>query len=100
MNAPDPDRQLDALFALARERRADTSDVEFGFETRLMARVRAQKETGSVLAMVSWRLVPFFATCVVALALWQSEVVREADDAQQAAYLQNPEAIDQWNNLN
>ena len=42
MNAPDPDRQLDALFALARERRPDTSDVEFGFETRLMARVRAQ----------------------------------------------------------
>ena len=100
MNAPDPDRQLDALFALARERRADTSDVEFGFETRLMARVRAQKETGSVWAMVSWRLVPFFATCVVALAVWHSEIVTEASDAAQVAYADNLEPLESMHNLN
>jgi hypothetical protein len=100
MNDPDQDGQLDALFALARARRPDTSAAEFAFETRLLARLRARQETGSIWAMVSWRLMPFFAACVVALTLWHSQVVTETNDAEQTAYVENPGPLDSWNNLN
>jgi hypothetical protein len=99
MNDPNRDEQLDALFAQARTRRPDISAAEFAFETRLLARLRAREEAGSIWAMVSWRLVPFFAVCVVALALWQAEVVTETNDAEQTAYMENPVSLDLWNNL-
>jgi hypothetical protein len=100
MNDRDQDGQLDALFALARARRPDTSAAEFAFETRLLARLRAQEETGSIWATVSWRLIPFFAACVVALTLWHSQVVTETNEAEQTAYVENPGTVDMWNNLN
>ena len=98
MNDPDQDGQLDALFALARARRPDTSAAEFAFETRLLARLRAQEETGSTWAIVSWRLVPFFAACVVALTLWQAEIASDTADAATIAGLNNPVAADLWSN--
>ena len=94
MNEPTPDPQLDALFALARARRPDTSAAEYAFETRLLARLRAGATRIRLeWAMVSWRMIPFFAACVVALTLWQSQIVKETDDAAQAAYLENPNAL-------
>ena len=96
--APRPDEQLNTLFALARARRPDTSAAEFAFETRLLARLRARQETGSVWAMVSWRLMPFFAFCVVALTLWQAEVASDTTDAATIAGLNNPVAADFWSN--
>ena len=100
MNDRDHDAQLDALFALARARRPDTLATEFAFETRLLARLRSQQETGSIWAMVSWRLLPLFAACVMALTLWHSEIVTETDDAEQSSYSENPGTADMWNNLN
>ncbi len=91
---------LDALFALARVQRPDTGKAEFAFETRLLARIRATRETESVWAKVSWRLMPFFAACVVALTVWHSEVASEASEAEQIAMTDNPDAVDVWNNLN
>jgi hypothetical protein len=96
--SPRPDAELDALFALARENRPDTSAAEYAFETRLMARLRTQPETGSIWAKVSWRMIPFFAVCVVALTLWQAEASSEANDAATIAGLNNPVAADLWNN--
>ena len=99
-----PDADLDALFALARARRPDTSAAEYAFETRLLAQLRAHRQakddTDSIWAMVSWRLAPFFAACVAALAVWQSQIVTETNDAEQTTYVQNPEPLDSWNNLN
>ena len=100
MNDQDQDGQLDALFALARACRPDTSAAEFAFETRLMARLRAQQETDSVWAKVSWRLIPFFAACVVALTVWHSQVVTETNEAEQVADVENPVTLDSWNSLN
>jgi len=97
---PNPDAQLDALFALARTRRPDTSAAEYAFETRLIARLRAVSEGNSVWAKVSWRMIPFFATCVMILALWHAEVASETHEAEQLAYTENPETVDLWNNLN
>jgi hypothetical protein len=100
MNDQDQDGRLDALFALARARRPDTSAAEFAFETRLLARLRARQETSSIWALVSWRLVPFFAACVVALTLWHSQIVTETNEAAAMAEMENPESVDLWSNLN
>jgi hypothetical protein len=97
---PGPDDPLNALFALARANRPDTSKAEFAFETRLMARLRARSETGSVWALVSWRMIPFLGACVVGLFLWQAEVSTEATDAVGIAGLENPETVDLWGSLN
>lgn len=97
---PDPDAQLDALFALARARRPDTSSAEYAFETRLMARLKSVNEADSIWAKVSWRMLPFFATCVLILALWHAEITSETHEAEQLAYADNPDVVDLWNNLN
>ncbi len=95
---PNADPALDRLFALARARRVDTSAAEFAFETRLMARLRSQRDSHSVWAMVSWRLIPFFAACVVALTVWQSQISAEATDAATVDGLTNPVAAELWSN--
>jgi hypothetical protein len=97
MNNPDP--ELDSLFALARQRRADTSAIEYGFETRVMARLRAEKGVGSIWAMVSWRMMPFFAACVLALTVWRAEIISEVDDAAQSASVNSPASLDSLGNL-
>jgi hypothetical protein len=96
MNEPsrNPDAELDALFALARTRRPDTSKAEFAFETRLMARLHSRKDTNPIFAMVSWRLIPFFAACVVALTVWQAEAASDANVAVSLAGLNNPVAAE------
>ena len=100
MNEPTdhPDPQLERLFALSRANRPDTSAAEFAFETRLLARLRAERQTGSVWALVSWRLIPFFAACVVALTIWQAETSSDASDDEAIAGITNPVAADLWSN--
>jgi hypothetical protein len=90
----DADARLDALFALARKHRPETSASEFAFETRLLACLRARREAGSVWAVASWRLIPFCAACLTALVLWHAEVLTETTEAEQTAYVENPEPID------
>jgi hypothetical protein len=48
--------------------------------------------------MVSWRMIPFFAACVVALTLWQAEASSDATDAATIAGLTNPVSADFSNN--
>ena len=91
---------LDILFALARMRRPDTSATEYAFETRLLARLRVERETGSAWAMVSWRLIPFFAACVAALTLWHSQIVTETNEAEQMTYVESPVSFNTWNSIN
>lgn len=84
----DPDRQLDALLTAARVASPDTSRLEFGFETRLAARLR--EESGASLFAWAWRLCPFFAALTLAVAWWSqsneraevySEIAAEAAPA-------------------
>ena len=103
MNEPNshhPAPELDVLFATARTHRPDTSAIEYAFETRLMARLRAARSTDSIWATVSWRSAPFFATCTVALTLWHAEIVSETNEAEQNAYVENSDVLDTWTNLN
>ena len=62
---PDP---LDALFRTVREDAPDTSRAEYGFETRVMARIRSERQT----SWQGWaaRLCPFFASLAVAAGGW------------------------------
>ena len=72
----DADRKLEALFAAARaEGDRDVSRVEFGFETRLMARVREERGAGFSVASWAWRLCPFFAAVAIATAMWSRSQV-------------------------
>jgi len=100
MNDPRSESELDALFASARERRPDTSAVEFAFETRLMARLRSARSVESIWAKVSWRMIPVFAACVMALAIWHARVIADTDEAEQVAYMENPQALDSLTYLN
>jgi len=62
------DESLDKLFARAREAGAhDTSRVEFGFETRVTARRKAEQ----AFAPWPWRLLPFFAALAI-FACWNT----------------------------
>ena len=62
------DPQLDALFRAARTCEPDTARAQFGFETRLMARLREDRGTG-VFAW-AWKLAPFFAAIALAAGWW------------------------------
>jgi hypothetical protein len=64
------DEQLDKLFQAARSARLDTSRAEYGFETRLLALLRADREQPAPWYALAWKLVPAFAAIVVALGLW------------------------------
>lgn len=99
MNESSQDSQLDALFALARQQRPNTSALEYAFETRLTARLREARSTSSVWAMASWRLAPIFAVGLLALTLWYSYLTTETNEAEQLAYVQSAEPFDSGTNL-
>lgn len=77
------DPKLDALFAAARAHVPDTSRVEYAFETRLAARLRA--ENGASLFAWAWRLCPFFAALALAVAWWSHTAERTEVYSQIAA---------------
>jgi len=90
------DQKLEALFAAARADAPDTSRLEYGFETRLNARLRGER-SASIFAW-AWRLCPIFAALALAVAWWnhsslrtETEIVVEAaqgsDEQMLVAYL-------------
>ena len=62
---PDP---LTTLFRTVCADAPDTSRAEFGFETRVMARIRAERSTS--WQGWAWRLCPFFTALAVATGAW------------------------------
>ena len=77
----DTEEKLNALFAAARAEERDTSRAEYGFETRLAARLR--EEGGGSLSAWAWKLCPFFAALALAAAWWghvnlRAEAAKEA----------------------
>lgn len=96
----EPDPLLDPLFARAREQHATTMRAEYAFETRLLARLREkQNPKRSGIGLLAWRLTPFFALVVLALGIAQFEIGSASQDAEQAASLQNSEAVDLFSSL-
>lgn len=71
MNTDDPrnpNAPLDALFRAAREDADDFGRLEYGFETRVLARVREERAS-SWLAWAA-RLCPFAAALAIAAGMW------------------------------
>ena len=62
------DTQLDALFRAVRTEAPDTARAQFGFETRLMARLR--EDRGASIFAWAWKLAPFFAAIALAAGWW------------------------------
>jgi hypothetical protein len=64
--------QIDELFAAARRAAPETSRLEYAFETRLLARLREEREAS--VQTWAWRLSPWFAALAVALTFWSRAV--------------------------
>ena len=76
----DAEEELNALFAAVRAGERDTSRAEFGFETRLAARLR--EEGGGSLSAWAWKLCPFFAALALAAMWWGHVNLRAAAAAE------------------
>ena len=77
------DDELKNLFAKSRRETHDTSRLQFGFETRLQARLRAEREAPWFGA--AWKLCPYFAAITVAAGLWYGRELSKAPSLEQAA---------------
>ncbi|MFA6054773.1 MAG: hypothetical protein WC769_05295 [Thermodesulfovibrionales bacterium] len=64
------DEKLDRLFAAARKAEPYKKEIEYGFETRLMAKIRDQGERQTPFLLWAWRLIPVFASIVIFLGIW------------------------------
>jgi hypothetical protein len=65
MKSNDP---LDELFAAVRAEAPDTERAQFGFETRLLARIREER-SGSWFSC-AWKLSPYFAALALVAGAW------------------------------
>ncbi len=66
------DNDLDRLFAAARKAELYKTEREYGFETRVLARIQANRTENRSFLLWAWRLIPFFASIVICLAIWIS----------------------------
>jgi hypothetical protein len=72
MKADSEDNDLDKLFAAARKAELYKTEHEFGFETRVLARIRADRAGNRLFLFWAWRLMPFFVSVAICLAIWLS----------------------------
>ncbi len=72
------DDQLNNLFAAARKAQPDTKRTQFAFETRLLARLRAERDPGIAWWFWTRRLAPLFAAIVLGLGAWNFVALNEA----------------------
>jgi hypothetical protein len=68
-NNGDDDR-IDRLFEAARKVQPYNKKIEYGFETRLMAKIKAQHEKRKAFFSWAWRLMPAFVSAVLLLGIW------------------------------
>lgn len=64
------DDRLDRLFEAARKAGTYGPNIEFGFETRVLARIRAERESTLPFHLWAWRLIPVFISIIIVLGIW------------------------------
>jgi len=64
------DEKLDRLFAAACKEEPYKTDMEYGFEARVMARIRADRERQMPFLLWAWRFIPVFVSIVIFLGIW------------------------------
>ncbi len=72
MKADPEDNNLERLFAAARKAELYKTELEYGFEARVLSRIRANRTENRSFLLWAWRLMPFFASIVIGLAIWFS----------------------------
>ncbi len=63
---------LDKLFATVRKAQLYDKGREYGFETRVLARIQANRAENRSFLFWAWRLMPFFVLVVICLTIWIS----------------------------
>ena len=66
------DDELNDCLRQLHEAPSDTSRAEYGFETRLLARIRSEKDASPPLGIWAWRLSPLFLLITAAALFWAS----------------------------
>jgi hypothetical protein len=70
----DPNEEkIERLFAAARQAEPYKAAIEYGFETRLMAKIRSERERRMPFFLWAWRLIPVFVSIVIFLGIWTYE---------------------------
>ncbi|MGD0884266.1 MAG: hypothetical protein ABSA46_05195 [Thermodesulfovibrionales bacterium] len=64
------DNRLDRLFAAARKTECYESARAYGFETRVMARIRSNRAVQRPFLLWAWRTIPIFVSLVIFLGIW------------------------------
>ncbi len=64
------DAKLDRLFTAARKAELYAAEREYGFETRVMAGIRARREGRTPFVLWTWRLIPVFFSIVILIGIW------------------------------
>jgi hypothetical protein len=82
-NPRNPDDPLDTLFRAARENADDFGRIEFGFETRVLARMREDRAS-SWLAWAA-RLCPFAAALAILAGVWSYVHREDSPDGESVA---------------
>jgi hypothetical protein len=81
MKTDPSDEKIDRLFAAARKAEPCKTDIEYGFETRLMAKIQAERERQMYFPLWAWRLIPVFVSIVIFLgiSIYSSRYIHTAD---------------------
>lgn len=64
------DAKLDRLLLALRERVVDTTRLDHGFETRMMAVLRQRQAGEPTLFFMAWKLAPMFLALLLAVGGW------------------------------
>ena len=64
------DDWIERLFTAARNSHSYNANLEYGFETRLMAKIREQRGSQRAFFSWAWRLIPALVSVVLMLGVW------------------------------
>lgn len=64
------DVKFDRLFAAARKAELYPPEKEYGFEARVMSRIRSERESRKSFLLWEWRLIPLFVSLIILLGIW------------------------------
>ena len=64
------DERIDRLFAEARKSQPYESNLEYGFEARVLVKLREQRGAQKPFFLWAWRLIPAMVAVVMMLSAW------------------------------
>lgn len=94
METEKDEERLERLFEAARRYAPHRTESEAGFETRLMARIRADRTRETPFPVWAWRLVPAFLALVILFGIWAYRAeTHDTTDLSAITKIGNEEAV-------